>query len=194
MPSLDLSLISVAFRFISSLKTIDVFARCGGNGDDGGAFEEPPLHQIFDLFGHQIDHVLIDEVLLCDRDNPPAYAEKLADVHVLPGLRHDRLIAGDDKEHHVDAPCPCHHVSDEPLMAGNVDDTDKDIFSEAIVGKPELDSDAPFFFLLEPVAVDAGKGLDERRLPVIDMARGAYHHLFHNQIILSRSKKVKALC
>src|SRR5208337_2841477 len=155
----------------------------------GGVFEEPALHQLLDFFGHQLDHVLVDEVLLRDRDNPPLYAEKLADVQVLPGLGHDRLIAGDNKEHHVDAPCPRHHVPDEPLMARNVDDTDKDILSKAVIGKSELDGNAPLFFLFEPVAVDAGKGLDERRLPVIDMARGAYHHLFHNQIILYGPKK-----
>ena len=91
---------------------------------------------------------------------------------------------GHDEEHHVDAPCPRHHVPDEPLMARDIDDADEDIVSEAVVGKSELDSNAPLFFLFEPVAVDAGKGLDERRLPVIDMARGAYHHLFHGQIIL----------
>ena len=48
--------------------------------------------------------------------------EEGADFHVLPRLGHDALVGGDDHGHDVDARGPGHHVLDELLVTGNVDD------------------------------------------------------------------------
>src|SRR5208282_3550117 len=151
------------------LQGVDVLPRHGRDGDDGRALEEPALGQLFHLFRHELDHVIVHEVFLCDGHDAPLYTQKLADVHVLPGLGHDRLVGSDHEEHHVDAPCPRHHVLDEPLVAGHIDNAHEHVVPEAIEGKAQLDGDAPLLLFLEPVTVDAGEGLDEGRLPVIDM-------------------------
>ena len=44
------------------------------------------------------------------------------------------------------------------------------------IGEAEIDGDAARFFLLQPVAIDAGQGFDQRGLAVIDMAGGADDH------------------
>jgi hypothetical protein len=47
------------------------------------------------------------------------------------------------------------------------------------VGESELYGDASLLFLLEPIRVDAGHGLDKGGLPVIDVACGSQNDLFH---------------
>ena len=126
----------------------------------------------------------IGDVYFRDGHDAPFHAEELADIHVLPGLGHDRFVCGNHEEHHVDAPGPCHHMFHEPLMAGHVDDADEQIIAEAVVGEAELDRDAPLLLFFEPVAVDSGEGLDEGGFSVIDVARRPDYYLFHGQMIL----------
>jgi hypothetical protein len=69
-------------------------------------------------------------------------------------------------------------------VAGHVHYPDEDVVAEAVVSEAQLDGDAPLLLLLEPVAVDPGQGLDERRLAVVDVTGRTDHHLFHSDMIL----------
>jgi hypothetical protein len=99
-------------------------------------------------------------------------AEQAKDFEVFPRLRHDRIVGRHDEQREVDAGRPGEHVLDETLVAGHVHD------AEAIVvqiepGEADVDGDAAGFFLGQPVGVDAGEGLDQRGLAVVDVAGGA---------------------
>ncbi len=47
------------------------------------------------------------------------------------------------------------------------------------MGEAEIDGDAAALFLFQTVGIDAGEGLDQRGLAVIDMARGAGDDMLH---------------
>jgi len=75
---------------------------------------------------------------------------------VFPGLGHDTFVSGDHKKDQVD-PCGTrHHVLYEPLVARNINKAQPKAGRKGEGGEPELNGDAPFFFFLETVGVDAG--------------------------------------
>ena len=107
-------------------------------------------------------------------------AEDAEDLEMLDGLGHHAVVRGDDQQCVIDAGCPGEHVMDELLVPGHVDESHHSTrifaFAQRLVGVPEFDRDATRFLLFQPVGVDTGQRLDERRLAVVDMARGADQH------------------
>ena len=89
---------------------------------------------------------------------------------MLAGLRHHRLVRGDDENDEVDAADAGQHVLDESLMARNVDERQMQAL-DCRMGETEIDGDASRLFLLEPVRIGAGQRLHERALAVVDVAR-----------------------
>ena len=61
------------------------------------------------------------EVCLGQRDHPGSHPEKLTDVEVLAGLRHDALVRGDDQDGQVDPARAGDHGLDEALVPRDVD-------------------------------------------------------------------------
>ena len=98
---------------------------------------------------------------------------------MLAGLRHHRLVCGDDQHDGVDAADAGQHVLDEPLVPRHVDESDRRLVVQAQAGKADVDGDAALFLLLQPVGVDAGQRLHQRRLAVIDVSGGADHDVSH---------------
>ena len=98
---------------------------------------------------------------------------------MLPGLGHDAFVGGDDQGHQVDPPGAGHHVPDEFLVAGHVHDPQEHPGRQREVGKPQLDGDAPLLFFLQPVGIDAGERLNQRRLAVVDVPGGAEDESLH---------------
>ena len=103
---------------------------------------------------------------------------------MLAGLRHDRVVGGDDEHDEVDAGGAGEHVLDEAFVARDIDDAEAVSLTPVAYapgspgwqferGEADVDGDAARFFFGQAVAVDAGEGLDERGLAVIDMASGA---------------------
>ena len=88
---------------------------------------------------------------------------------MLARLRHHRIVGGDDEHGQVHTGGAGEHVLDEALVAGHIDDAEP-IIAQVERGEADVDGDAAFLLLGQTVAVDAGQGLDERRLAVIDMA------------------------
>ena len=101
-----------------------------------------------------------------------AQAEQLAHVQVLAGLRHHAVLGGDDEQHEVDAAGAGDHGADEGLVSRDVDDAGGQASAELPGGEAELDGDAAALFFREAVGVDAGEGVDEGGLAVVDVPCG----------------------
>ncbi|MCY4508871.1 MAG: hypothetical protein OXG35_18230, partial [Acidobacteria bacterium] len=91
---------------------------------------------------------------------------------MLAGLRHDRLVGGDDEEHAVDAARAGQHVLDEALVAGHVHERQPGV-AVAPVRESEIDGDPARLLLLQPIRIGAGQGPDESALAVVDVSGGA---------------------
>jgi hypothetical protein len=49
---------------------------------------------------------------------------------------------------------------------------------QVVIGKPQLNRDAPPLFFLEAVGIDAGEGFDQGGFSVVDMAGGTQYDFF----------------
>ena len=59
---------------------------------------------------------------------------------------------------------------------------------ERQMGKSQFDGDPALLLLLQTVGIDAGEGLDESGLAVVDMARGADDQVAHGQVPMTSDK------
>ena len=137
------------------------------------SFQSGLERQDLDLLFHLPDSRLGHQVHLGDDEQGGAHAQEMDDVQVLLGLRHDAVVRGHREEHQIDAVGAGQHVADEALVAGHVDDARLGAVRQRQVGEPQVDGDAAFLLLLEAVGVLAGKGLDQARLTVVDVAGGS---------------------
>ena len=112
-------------------------------------------------------------VALGEGDQPARDAQQAADVEVLAGLGHDRLVGGHHQQHGVDPVRARQHVADEPLVAGNVDERSHEAVAQIEVGEAQVDRDAALLLLLQPVRIDAGERPHQRALAVVDVPGGA---------------------
>src|SRR5229473_281942 len=64
------------------------------------------------------------------------------------------------------------HVFEKTLMTRHVDKPHPAAAGQRHIGETEVDGHATALLFLQPVGVDLGQGLDERRLPMIDVAGG----------------------
>ena len=150
--------------------------RAGDAGDaqDGRSGVSGRLEQLVNLELGELDEIGGDQVGLCQGHNQGRDFEQVRDGQVLTALGHHAFGGGDHQEPDPDSSQTSQGVVEEPLVAGDVDETDLEgIASE--VSEPDVDRDAPLFLLGPPVAVDACEGLDEGGLSVVDVAQGADH-------------------
>ncbi len=87
---------------------------------------------------------------------------------MLARLRHHRVVGRHHEHGEIDASGPGEHVLDEALVARHIDDAQPE-FTQVERREADVDGDAAFLLLRQPVAVDAGECLDERSLTVVDM-------------------------
>ena len=154
-------------------------AGLGGHRQDRRLFQEAAGTEFPDLLDHHLHPVLLDQILVRDDHEPLADAEQSADVEMLAGLRHDSLVGGHDQENEVDPGHPRHHVMDELFVARNIDDPDGGHAGQIQIGETELDGDAPFLLLFQPIRLDTGKHPDKTGLAVIHMTGGAEDYFTH---------------
>ncbi len=95
---------------------------------------------------------------------------------MLAGLRHHPVIGGHHQNHEVDAGSAGQHGVDQALMTGHVDEADRPALGPRPMGKAQLDGDAARLLFLEPIGIDPGQRPHQRRLAMVDMARGADDH------------------
>ena len=92
---------------------------------------------------------------------------------MLPRLRHDGLVGGDNQQGQIDTPDPGQHVVDEVLVARHVDYAHLVAIGEAQPGESKVNGQPPLLLLAEPVRVDASQRLDEGRFAMINVPGGA---------------------
>ena len=92
---------------------------------------------------------------------------------MLVGLRPRALARVDDEEEEVDAGRARDHRAHEALVARHVDEREPPSVRQIEGCVAELDRDAARLLLGQPVGVLARERAHERRLPVVDVTRGA---------------------
>ena len=70
---------------------------------------------------------------------------------------------------------PRDHRAHQALVTRHVDDAEVRALAEIERCEAELDRDAAALLLGQPIGVDAGQRLDQRRLPVVDVPGGPEH-------------------
>ncbi len=104
-------------------------------------------------------------------DQHAAHVEKLQDREMLERLRHNAFVDIHDEQQQLHAGSTGEHVVQEFLVARHVDDSGLDAVVEAQVREAEIERHAALAFLGPAVGVRSRQGLDQRRLPVIDVPR-----------------------
>jgi hypothetical protein len=117
-----------------------------------------------------------DAVGLGQRHRAAFDAELVEDGEVLARLRHHAVVGRHHQQREVDACRAGEHGVDEALVAGHVDEAEHAAAFERLVGVAEFDRDAARLLLLEAIGVDAGEGMHQRGLAVVDVAGGADDH------------------
>ena len=166
-------------RFERLAQLTDALTRVGGNRVDRLSLQEGAPDLLLDVLFHHLDPLAIHHVGLRDDDNALPNAQQLQDAEVLHRLRHKALVRRDNKHRKVDTARAGEHILDKLFMSRHVDDTRLRAVVKVEVGKAQLDRDPAFFLLHETVGVNAREGLDEKRLAVVHMARGADDDVFH---------------
>src|SRR5581483_3520 len=125
----------------------------------------------------------------------PLHSEQLQYVEVLPGLWLDRFVSGNHEQHEINSANSRQHVAHEPLMSGNIDETDLDTLAGGVdqvhVCKTQIYGDPAALFLLQAVGIDARKSLYQRGFTVVDMSRSPDNDRFHAWRIVAGAKLQK---
>ena len=111
----------------------------------------------------------LDPVDLGQRHGAAFDAEQVEDVQMLPRLRHHAVVRGHDQQGKVDPGRAGKHGVDETLMTGYVDETQHPAAGQGLVGVTQFDGNSAQLLGGEPVGVDAGERMHQRRLAVIDV-------------------------
>ena len=86
-------------------------------------------------------------------------------MKMLFGLGHDTIISGDHEECNMNSGDACYHIADKFFVSGDIYNCNGLIQ----VCKPQIDGHSPRFFFSEAIRIRAGEGLDQGRLPVVNM-------------------------
>ena len=144
--------------------------------DDRAFLEEGAFHQLLQLEHQELAVIGAQprkQVGLGQRDHAGAHAQQPQHVEVLGGLRHRAFVGGHAEHRHVDAAGGGDHRAQEALVAGNVDHAGGADPGQIEVRVPGFQRDAAALLLGQPIGVDPGERLHQRRLAVIDVAGGA---------------------
>jgi len=163
---------------------VETFAGHRRDRHERRALEERAADEVRDVGLHEREHLFVRGVDLRQRDAADRKSEKRHDLEVLARLRHHAVVRGDDEQHDVHARRGRDHVADELLVAGHVDDADFQTSLEHQLRVPDVDRQSARLLFRETidvlgVAVTAGERAQQRRLAVIDVARGADRHGKH---------------
>jgi hypothetical protein len=155
-----------------ALEVLQALSGDRGQRHDRCALEEGARQRGAHVLQRQLDQRRLDHVDLGQRHQPALHAQDAHDGQVLARLRHDPVVGRDHQHDQVDAGRAGDHVLDEALVPGDVDDADLAAVGQREAREAQVDRHAALLLLLQPVGVDAGQGLDQRRLAVVDVAGG----------------------
>ena len=146
-----------------------------GGGDDRRPLEGGSGEQGGHLLANQRQPWLVHQVRLGEDHEAVRDAQEVDDGEVLSCLRPRALIGRDHEQHGIHAMHAGQHVFEKALMTRHVDEPHPAAAGQRHVGEAEVDGHATALLLLQPVRVDLGQRLDERRFPVIDVTGGPDH-------------------
>src|SRR5437667_12777337 len=95
---------------------------------------------------------------------------------MLASLRHHSLVGRYDEKTEIDSAGANYHATDKVFVAGDIHHSNGADSLERKRCKSEVDRDAPTFLFGQAIGIDAGQGLDQSSLTMIDMARRADDH------------------
>src|SRR2546428_3409906 len=107
---------------------------------------------------------------------------------MLPGLRHDRLVCGDDEADGIHASRSRKHIAYKTFVAGDVHKSELRV-AQPHVGESQIDGNSAFLLLLQAVRVSAGERTDQRRFSVVDVSGSSNDEKFHH-----RNQKLAPQC
>jgi hypothetical protein len=95
-----------------------------------------------DLGARLLEPLRRDPVDLGQRDGAAAHAQQAEDRQVLQGLRHRPVVRGNHEQREVDRSHPREHVAQEALVAGHVDEADRQRPAQVRIREPQVDRHA----------------------------------------------------
>ena len=159
-------------------QSVQSAARDAVHGDDGTVLEEASPGHRSNLFPNQVQKFRFHRITLGEDDDSSRNAQQPADMKVLPCLRHDRFVGGDDEQRQVDAADAGQHVLDQPFVPRDIDEPNA-AGTQGHVGKADVDGDPAALFLLQAIGVDPRQGFQEGGLAVIDVTGGSDQKVSH---------------
>ena len=94
-------------------------------------------------------------------------------------LWHYPFVCSNYEEHKVDPAGSGKHIFYKSLMSGDINNTDYHIIGIPEVCKSQVNCDAPFFFLFQPVRVNAGQCPDQGTFPMINVSSSTENYMTH---------------
>ncbi len=138
---------------------------CHGIGQRGAGQQRPSVGL------HQSQPVGIVGQIRFGQDKDAAFdAQQPEDGGMLARLRHHAFVGGDHQQDSIHPADPGQHVLDEVAVPGDIDDPDGLALRQSQPGEAKVDRHLTFDFLAQSIGVDAGQGMDERRLAVVNVA------------------------
>ena len=159
--------------------------------DDRRTLQKAADAEFADLLFHHLQPVAVDHVDLGQDHQSLFDPEQSADLEMLPGLGHDPLVGGNDEGQEIHTGNSGHHILDEFLMAGNIDDTKPVTAGKIKKGEPEFNGYPPFLFFLQPVGFDTRQGPDQARFTMVDMTCSTKNNFAHRTLLASRSTDIR---
>ena len=151
------------------------------------SFERRVCDRATDLVAHVPYPRVGGEIGFGDHDNGPRHPEQMKDVQMLSRLRHHTIVGGDGEEDQVHPVRAREHVSDEPLVTGDVHDPRSLTAWQIEIRKSEIDRNAARLLFQEPIGILPGQRLDEAGLTVIDVPGGSDDPM---QLLPPRTRRV----
>ena len=94
-------------------------------------------------------------------------------------LRHDAFIRGDHQQHQIHTYYSGNHIVDESLMPRYINNSHTVSARKVKISESQVNSDPPSLLFLPAVRIPSRQRLDQRRLPVIDMACRTNNYILH---------------
>ena len=158
-------------RVQRAAQVLEARAGDGRDGNEGRTVQEAARHIGLDVCNRRREPLGVNQIRLRDGDQAMLHAQQLQDLEMLARLRRQAFVGGDDEHRRIEVRGACHHRPHQALVAGDVDEDDLAvlILISSHEDKAEFDGDPPALLLGQRVGVNAGQGLDESGLAVVDM-------------------------
>src|SRR5690606_9003818 len=107
--------------------------------------------------------------------------QQLYDIQVLPGLRHDTFVGGDDQQDQIYAGSASDHILDETLVTRHINQGRPSPARQLKLGETKVDGQSTTLLLRQPVGILTGQSQDQRRFAMIDVAGSSDYEISHRE-------------